>query len=228
VTVIAALVAPDGSVWMGADSVSQRNGTSLELPAAQAKVFSMRGTLVAVSGHARVGAHIRHGFQWPAIGADDDAAAWALTVLAPALRDHLRSVGAYDDERQTEDSGGYVRGVMGSLLIAAHGRIFEMDQELHPTEIGARYHAVGNGEDVALGALRVLTEYLPSMDPRIAIEAALEAACAHREGCAPPFVILQCEDTRTPRLREIQEPAVRGSSITPEQARDAFRRVRSA
>lgn len=183
-TCIAAVRAADGSVWMGADSAASRCGTTVTLPATDAKIVDLGAALIGVSGLHATTVALRFGFTPPPY-AGEDPFEWVAQQLAPAIKARLIEACVWSDSEED----GFPRGHGGHAIVAMQGRIFELSQVCCVGEIAEDYHAIGNGEDVAFGALRALLRHAPGVTPAEALTAALDAAAVHKDGVAGPFHI---------------------------------------
>jgi hypothetical protein len=156
---------------------------------AQPKVFALGDLWVGRMGYDWHGRVLRAGFIPGKVPETDDVHDWIVTSFVPRVRKYFIDADAWDS---SSDGDGDLRGTRGGWVIVVRGCIFELAQSLEAIEIGLPYHAVGNGEDVALGVLYSLDQHLPDLEPRVQLETALAAAALHRENVAPPFTYLRC------------------------------------
>lgn len=223
-TVVAALVAPDGSVVMAADSRTVAAGGTYHWPTPYRKVGrvsvkvlserSRQDVLVATAGSVALAQAVRHRLEWPdmpgepqslrtgqttrtgggwrAMTVDEaaDAAAgyeerldsWALEVAERV--GHL----ALDRGMCGDDAAGgdpsRVPQIDGGLL-AWDGRLWAFGP-WQAFRCARGYETIGSGADVATGALWVQLEQGRQADPADVARLAVEAACVHDYGCAPP------------------------------------------
>lgn len=71
-------------------------------------------------------------------------------------------------------------------LIAVDGRIFSVTQHQVVTRHNA-FHAIGSGEDVALGVLHTLSRFAPNMLPRARLESAMDISAKLIDSVRAPF-----------------------------------------
>lgn len=186
-TCIAAVRGPDGVVWMGADSSSMRQDTKISLAAS--KVTDLGGGVyMGVAGKHYTLQAVKHGFSFAHPRPDSCVAGWMVTVFCPALRQRFEDMRAWNHS----ESDNEPLGCESLLLVVAQSRIFEVSSLCQPVETGLNYHAIGNGEDVALGVLYTLERHPAALSPQDRLEVALQASSLHRENVAPPFTYLRC------------------------------------
>ncbi len=178
-TTIAAALAADGTVVMGADTYSWYHNTAT--PGA-VKVWAhpvadgQRSVLVAASGQAAVKDLVRAHWKLGGVPGDADTDDQADTWAA-ACAEAVAGIAA-DARPPATGEDGYVDAV---LLLACGGRLWKLCQQAAvPLYRAADFYAAGSGGDVALGALHVLHEHpdrsLPVVTDRV--DRALRTACA--------------------------------------------------
>jgi hypothetical protein len=192
-TCIAVLRGDNGTVWMGSDSCAVRNSTKQTL--GQPKVFRLGDVYVGRTGVAWAGEVVRRSFDpGEAPHEREEVRNWVFNHLVPGMTARLKEVGAWAEDR---DEDGDVRGSEGGWILVVRGLVFEVATAGQVFEVAGPYHAIGNGEDPALGVLYALTQVdglLGLLSPYDCLKVALRAAFKHREGVAPPFHIIECRN----------------------------------
>ena len=167
-------------VVMGADSAAVDTASlSLDLRI-QPKVFRNGSFLIGYTSSFRMGQLLEHAFSPPAMRVGQDAFAFMVAEFVPAVR-RCFEVGGWARQDSGVHSGG-------SFLVAYAGRLFCIESDFQVAEHARGYHAIGCGDQTALGALFV-TETLSTMGPVDRVMTALEAAAAGSAGVAAPFHI---------------------------------------
>lgn len=139
-TCCAGIVADDGRVFIGADSVAG-GGTSIELRA-DAKVFWNRGYLVAFTTSFRMGQLIQFA-NLPA--PEGDPFKFMVTKFVPEVR---RALGEGGFRRITDEVE-----TGGTFLVGWPGELFVIQDDFQVAQPRAGFTAIGCGADLALGAL---------------------------------------------------------------------------
>jgi ATP-dependent protease HslVU (ClpYQ) peptidase subunit len=181
VTCIVGLVA-DGAVWLGADSAAI-GGSLMGIRApGDAKIAQVGPLLIATAGNHRAWQALRHHFEIPAHEEQHGDALGYLVHVADALRDCYRAHGVGNIGGGGEESPAV-------FLIGYQGRLFALYGDFSIGEFAEEYHALGAGEEVALGALYAT----PALRPENRLEMALEAAERFCLEVRWPFVIKKWE-----------------------------------
>lgn len=167
VTVVVACVDPDaGRVHMAADSLAvEANGTTMEV----CKLWSPDdGLLLGLAGMTKGFAVLRRHVRIDPPSAGDDPDEWAQDFAETATRE-LCARGCTED--------GSEHDFYGTILLAWTVRLWEV-QSMVANRVTRGYHAIGSGDEVALGAMWAmslpLTEVAAEHRPRLAVEAAVE------------------------------------------------------
>lgn len=184
-TVVAGLIS-EGQVYLGADGVATgyegRLYTRIE-----PKVFRLGGrpvlgeagtswtpaVVVGGSGIPRVLTQLRRVLAAGSTPGRQDLDAWLHDVLVSAIVEITKTPPLREDD-------GF------SLLVGAHGRLFELDKWLDVMEVLGPI-TVGSGGEFAQGALDALAEAAPDLPPKQRLLRALEVATRHNAFCGPPF-----------------------------------------
>ncbi len=157
-------VTDNKKVWMGADSAATGPGLdrwTMNTP----KVWSKGPFVFGVAGNPSVAQKMRSSFNPELANLDP------YSYISGKFVEQLESL-LGDDGRDS------------LLLVGYQGRIFEivMPQNYLVMEPKENYASIGSGAPFALGALRASRG-----NPERRIKLALDAACTHNAGCAPPY-----------------------------------------
>jgi hypothetical protein len=168
-----------GQVILGGDSALSADGGDQTI--GQPKVFEYAGLLFGSSGEMRTAQLLRHVFQLPACGAQQDPEEYVVRDFARQFRALLAQeapelITPIDNEDE-----------LWSLLIAIKGRLFRLCSHFTVRESQTGYDAIGSGTPFALGSF-ASTEGRPG---RERVELALNAAERHVPSVRGPFRILQ-------------------------------------
>lgn len=112
-----------------------------------------------------------------------DLCGYIVTKCVPLIRSALRTHGGLLIKEGVEKSES-------GLLIGARGNLFIIDTLFSVLHVETPFAAIGQGENVAYGALFALQKSQPRMKPRNRIRLALEAAESHCDGVGGRFDIL--------------------------------------
>lgn len=183
-TCIAAAIDPDGSIVMGADSVSLQGGC-VRIDR-RSKVFRVGPFLFGTAGAQRVGQIFEYTFEPPDISGDLDA--YMVKELVPALRKHMDQEGAEikrDSQRTQFD---------GQCLIGIGGRLFEVDSGYAIISPRTPFYAIGCASQEAMAAMYTARELVEGISAKRIVEAGLKAAAEYDINIRPPFSILSLEN----------------------------------
>jgi ATP-dependent protease HslVU (ClpYQ) peptidase subunit len=181
VTVIAGIIAKDGTIWMAGDSAFS-NGYSVAVKATQ-KVFQIGPFLIGCCGSPRVMNVLRYAFTPPKHPRGMDVPRYMNTLFVDAMREALKRGGTLHTMNAVEEF------VDSGALVGYRRRIFEIQCDFQVQETADAYVAMGSGEDIALGALAVTAE----MPPRKRLLAAMAASERFNAGVRRPFTVLTME-----------------------------------
>jgi hypothetical protein len=175
-------IAERGRVWIGADSCAS-NGNRYTLTGDTGKLFRCGPMLVGAAGNLRVGQLMRHVLNPPAFEHGDNPARYVVCEIAAPFRELLREYGALSGDQERLKDGDAANSAM---LIGLAGRLFILQDNFQIEEYADGYAAQGCGQDLARGALCVLSNDLP---PEKRILLALGAAARFDVKVGPPFLI---------------------------------------
>jgi ATP-dependent protease HslVU (ClpYQ) peptidase subunit len=214
VTCIAVVRGLDGHVWMGADSAGVRDSTRYAVAEKSGKIVNLgNGVWLGVAGVLSAATYLRGSFRVSVpFEPTMDALEWLVDHLCPAMRERYEAHGAWNTS--TFDDGS-LRGSEAHIIAVVGGRVFELSQTLVPTESAGDYHAVGCGEDVALGALGMVMESAPHYSPSYMLHAALNLSALHKDGISAPFVIVDCSASHPTGARPCDTHAGSARSTPP-------------
>lgn len=185
-----------GKVYIGGDSAGV-NGWSLTVRA-DSKVFtrqlvsSLGGRpgemVVGFTSSFRMGQIVQHVLDIPCVpearnwGSVDQAEAWMVKKFIPELRRCFEAEG-YQKKDNDRASGG-------TFLVGIAGHLFSVENDYQVGRAVCGYHAVGCGDDLAIGALHVLRASENPLGPTAQAQVALQTAEEHNAGVRGPFKVL--------------------------------------
>lgn len=176
-TVIAGLV-HEGRVLIGGDSAGV-SGWQITIRA-DPKVFVNGDYVLGFTSSFRMGQLLRWSFQPPAPPKDPNDLHWFMTIeWVNALRSCLQAGGWAKRRDEREEAGIFLVGVAGHLFL------IDGDYQVGVPADG--YHAVGAGEEFAIGALHATAGF--GMAPEARVVAALTAAEHHCGAVRSPFTL---------------------------------------
>ena len=178
-SVIAAVT--DGStVWMGSDSAMTGGVTYLT----GSKVFTVGTVLYGVCGNLDACNAIRHGAKLPGsvvnarsgggIVESVELDRWAYHTILPRLKEAMTKASI------SEPCFNVMVGIRGRILLVDENAVSE---DRRP------YVAMGEGAEVALGAMHTLMNRQGRRNHAGIVEKALEAACEFMPSCSEPLVV---------------------------------------
>jgi hypothetical protein len=168
-----------GHIVIGGDSALSTDGGDQTI--GQPKVFEHAGMLFGCAGELRVAQLLKHVFDVPAIGEEQDPEQYIVRDFARQFRSLLSA-----------EADGLVKSVDEDdepwhLLIGVGGRLFTLCSHFTVRESATGYAAIGSGTPFALGSF-ASTEGRPS---RERVQLALAAAERHVTTVMGPFTILE-------------------------------------
>jgi hypothetical protein len=190
-TCIVGLVAPDRSVWMGADSAAT-NSSSQQTLRADSKLFRLGPMLVACTSSYRMIQLLRYHLVLPDYHSthgsreqeeDDPLFRYMATAFIDTVR-HCLQEGGYARKENEREEGG-------TFLVGFHGRLFRIESDYQVEETLSGYNAAGSADDLALGAL-FATQAL-DLAPEARLRLVLEAAAYHNCDVRAPFVVMRLD-----------------------------------
>ena len=166
----------DGYVYIGGDSAAVGGWTTQ--PIRHPKVFHNGDFILGYTTSFRMGELLQ--YQWKPPEYNDD-----ITILEFMHTDVIESI------RQTFKDFGYSRiennkEKGGSFLIGFKDSLFGVDSDFQIKQMLYEFTACGSGQDVALGAMYVLSQ----KHPDTMILKALKASAQFQGGVMPPFHIV--------------------------------------
>jgi ATP-dependent protease HslVU (ClpYQ) peptidase subunit len=178
----------DGKVWMGGDAAaSDSEGNDIRRYASP-KVFAVtRGTepfLMGFTHSFRMGQILQFSLTPPTCGRHRDPFEYMVNDFADALREVYKTKGFLSsDDEGTERGGTFLVGFRGSLYI--------MESDFHVAQpdigkLGCAFHAVGCGDNPALGSLYSTQR----RGPENRCYTALAAAAVFCSAVRAPFTVL--------------------------------------
>ena len=163
-------------VLLGADTCESTQ--YVKFASADAKVFRVGPFGLGACGSPRMKQLLRHQLRLP-----DPPKTGLPRFMVTQFTDAVRKALSEGGWKRTSDG----REEGGEFLVALRGRLFVCDYDFQVSEMRHDFHAVGSGQEVALGALHATR----SMKPRRRIRTALEAAAEFAVGVRAPFQIIR-------------------------------------
>lgn len=167
----------DGGVLMGADSAGV-SGWGLNVRK-DPKIYEVGEFIFGFTSSFRMGQILGYKFNPPSHKENMTNFEYMVSLFVDELRTCLKEHG-YSRNNNGEDQGG-------TFLVGYRGDIFCLQDDYQVAEIAHPYHAVGCGQDIALGSLWS-TEYVEISDTE-RVEMALQAAETFSAGVRGPFII---------------------------------------
>lgn len=175
-------IAQDGVVWIGGDSAGV-GGYSLSVRT-DPKVFLNGEFIFGYTSSFRMGQILEYDFTPPTPQESEGGMAYMVRKFIPAVKSALKS-GGYQTNESGEDRGG-------TFLVGWRGELYEIESDYQVARVVQNYHAVGCGDDLALGSLHTTAQY--DLTPKERIKMALEAAEEFSAGVRGPFTILSTKE----------------------------------
>jgi len=142
-TCIASWIAPDKSIYMGADSAGTNVYFNQTIRVDQ-KLGTYRDMLMGFCGSYRMGQLLAHGLSVAAQNEGEDDYTYMVTSFIAGVRGTFRA-GGWLHSKDGVETGG-------TFLVARRGRLFQVASDFQVGEGVENYAAVGSGADFALGA----------------------------------------------------------------------------
>lgn len=181
-TCIVGIARANGEVWIGGDSAGT-NADSQQTIETTEKVFFVRNAhsgdefLLGCSTSFRMIDLLKYQLIPPEVDGNN-LHRYMVIAFVEAVRTCLKEGGFAKKEDEREE-GGY-------FLVGFRGRLFEVGSDYHVSEAQCGYHAIGSGDDLALGALFATRDL---DDPEARLKLALHAAAYHNSDVREPFII---------------------------------------
>ncbi len=183
-TVIAAAVDEDGTVYMGADGVLLEGNDCVRRDK-RSKVFHLDGLLIGGSGGRRAIQVLRFLFSPPPVNGSLDE--YMVKNFAHSLREIMKENGG---ECESKDENGDSKTLMdASFLIAFDSQLVEIDSAYSVTCLQFPFHAIGCAKQEALAAMFTASQLGVASAKKI-VELGLLAAAEFDINIRPPFSIL--------------------------------------
>lgn len=194
-TLIVGLIDSDGKTWMACDSIGS-DGFTLHI-AKHPKVFKKGSLALGYTSSFRLGQLLEHNLHPPARTIDQDTMNYLVVTVVDALRNCLKS-GGYARNNSGEETAG-------NFLLAADGRLFEVQSDYSVTERVEPYGAVGSGEYHALGVLHACQAL--NLPPLQTLRLVFEATAANVVTVRGPFWVMRPGDDKAVWLEEAEKSA---------------------
>lgn len=145
------------------------------------KIFTNGDFIMGFTDSFRMGQLLQYSFVPPKKRKKQDTFAYMATDFINTLRDCL-GTGGYTTVENNREIGG-------QFLVGFDNRLFTIESDFQVGESIQDYHAIGCGDDIALGSL-YSTE---GMDPKYRVTTALNAAQEFSAGVRAPFNMISKE-----------------------------------
>jgi hypothetical protein len=198
-TCIAGISLSNGEVWIAGDSAGT-NASSQQTLYREGKVFVVRNAhgdefLLGCGTSFRMMDLLRYTLVPPPYE-EEELHRYMVVGFVEAVRACLEAGGWARKEANREEGG--------TFLVGFRGRLFEISPDYQICEALIGYHAIGTGDDLALGALFATQG---NRDPQNRLMLALQAAAYHNSDVREPFVIQHLRPAAvSPRLLEPTQP----------------------
>lgn len=169
----------NGRIYMGGDSAGV-SGLSLTIRRDE-KVFQNGEFLIGFTSSFRMGQLLRYKLSPPTRHPDTDTYQYMATEFIDAVRQCLKEGGYAKKENEVEEAGMFLVGYQSEL--------FFVDSDYQVGRGSNPYHAIGCGQDAALGVMYATEGRLPMER----IKLALQAAERFSIGVRGPFTVLDME-----------------------------------
>lgn len=179
-TVIVGLVAEDGTVIIGGDSLASY-GTEYVQRRADKKVFAIGDYVFGFCQSFRMGQLLESTFTPPLPGEGEDLSTFMRTRFVEAVKSAFRA-GGYGHQ-----SDGDSHSHHSSFMVGFRGRLFSVEGDYQVAESLDPFDAIGAGTRVAMGAL-FATNGL-GLEPAARVMLALGAAAEYTPTVGGPFSI---------------------------------------
>lgn len=171
----------NGSVWIGGDrAASTAYGIDSRV---DAKVFRVGEFLIGTCGSVRTHNILQYSLSPPKPREGQNMMNYMVNDFIGCLRDAYKNAGILKivSGVECDDKSYFLLGYRGELFIIHSD--FQVGRVIHP------YDAIGSGEDIAKGAMSVLSRM--DLSPEDMITRSLEAAEFHTPFVRAPFDIIK-------------------------------------
>ncbi len=182
-TVIAACIDQDASIWMGCDTISLHRGNNVKR-SAESKIFRLGEMLVGASGTVHAGQIVEHHLGDLSIPDEENLIPWLVREFIVPLRVAMKEYGGECKNRDGDNE------MDGRLLIGLRGRLFEVDCGYGIYPHASCFAAIGCADQEALAGMFIATKLKPEMHARGIVMCGLEAAAEYDINIRPPFEVM--------------------------------------
>lgn len=182
-TIIAACRDQDGSIWMGADTVSLHRGADVKR-SAESKIFRLGEMLIGSSGTLHSGQIVEHLIDLPLIPNEENLMPWLVREFIAPLRIAMKTHGGECKNRNGDEE------MDGRLLIGLRGKLFEVDCGYGAYTHAPSFAAIGCADQEAAAAMFTALKLKPDLHARAVVQYGLEAAAEYDINIRPPFEIM--------------------------------------
>lgn len=182
-TVIAACRDQDGSIWMGADTLSVHRGMNIKR-SGESKMFRLGEMLIGSSGTIHCGQIVEHCLEVPIVPLECNLTEWLFKEFTTPMRAAMKTHGGECKNRDGDNE------MDGRLLVGLRGHIFEVDCGYGVYSHASCFAAIGCADQEALAGMFTALKLVPDMHARGVVMCGLEAAAEYDINIRPPFEIM--------------------------------------
>lgn len=187
-TVIAAAIDHDGTIFMGGDGMSV-SGQYGARPGTRSKVFRLGEFIIGSCGTVNIGQSIELLLDPPPIDGDD-LYRYMVSKFTPALRELMKARGS-----EVKDQAGGQDGMDARVIVGVKGRLFGIDGGYGVIEPSHKFAACGCADQEALAAMFTARNLHPELSAERVVQCGLEAAAEFDLAIRPPFTFISSKET---------------------------------
>lgn len=182
-TIIAAAIDSDNTIYMGADGMSV-SGQYGARPGTRSKVFCLGEFIIGSCGTVNIGQSIELLLD-PSPIEGDDLFRYMATKFTPALRAIMKERGGEIKNQSGQDE------LDARVLVGIRGKLFMIDGGYGVIEPSYKFAAVGCADQEALAAMFTAKKLMPDLDAARIVGCGLAAAEEFDLAIRGPFTILR-------------------------------------
>lgn len=172
----------DGIIYMGSDSAITDSPSMALRIMDDPKICVNDDMIIGCSSSLRILQLMHHALDVPDKPQKKSDLEFLVTDFVDAVRTLQKDKGSMKKENEFETHDAHI-------LLGYNGRLYCMEDDFQIYKIPDKWHAVGCGADLALGAMHATANL--RLKPEDRVRMALEAAEAYSAGVRRPFHILK-------------------------------------